>query len=63
MVAPPGPAEPVQVAIQGRQVLELLALHPLAVDQHTRRAQRELGVMTEKHLTHDPLPGYCHDQS
>ena len=32
---------------------ELLAVDPVGVDQHTGRPQRELGVMTEKHLTHD----------
>jgi hypothetical protein len=57
MVAPPSPAEPVQIGIQRRQVPELLTLHPITVDQHTRGTERELGVMTEKHLTHDPLPG------
>ena len=57
VVAPPGPPEPVQVRIQGLQVPELLAVDPLGVDQHTGGAQCELGVMTEKHLTHDSLPG------
>ncbi len=38
-------------------VAELLAVHPIGVDQHTRGPQCELGVMTKNHLTHDLLSG------
>ena len=56
MVAPTRPAEAVQVLVERGEVGEALAVDPVGVDQHTRRAQCELGVMTEKHLTRDPLP-------
>jgi len=54
VVAPAGRAESVQVLVQRGLVAELLAVDP-AVDQRTRRAQGDLRVMTEKHLTPDPL--------
>ena len=53
VVAPARPAETVQIGVEGGQVTELLAVHPVAVDQHTRRPQCELGVMSKNHLTHD----------
>jgi hypothetical protein len=34
-------------------IAQLLAVDPITVDQRTRGAQCELGVMTEKHLTPD----------
>src|SRR5215208_6506960 len=53
VVAPARPAESVQVGVQSRHIAELLTV-PTAVDQHGCGPQSELGVMTEKHLTHDP---------
>ncbi len=55
MVAPACPAEAVQVLVQRRQIADLLAVDAVAVDQHTRGPQCELGVMTKNHLTHDPF--------
>jgi len=43
-----------RLTVRGAQVTaELFALDAVAVDQRTRSTQRELGVMTEKHLTPD----------
>src|SRR4029079_17386795 len=56
VVAPPRPPPAVQVRIESGHIAELLALDPIAVDQPTCGSQRELGVMTENHLTHDPFP-------
>ncbi len=57
VVAPAGPAEAVQIAVERVEVSELLTVHPVGVDQHTRSPQGELGVMTENHLTRDLLSG------
>ena len=40
---------------EGGHIAELLSFDPIAVDQPTCGPQSELGVMTEKHLTHDPF--------
>ena len=53
MVAAAGPAVAGEVDVQGGQVAEVLTVDPIGVDQDTRRPQSELGVMTEKRVTHD----------
>ena len=53
MVSPAGPAEAVQVGVESGEAVELFAVDPVGVDQHPGRPQGQLGVMTEKHLTHD----------
>jgi hypothetical protein len=55
VVAPAGPAPALEVAVQFPLGAELLAVDAVGVNQRTRRAQCEFRVMTEKHLTHDPL--------
>ena len=55
VVAPPSPAQAVQVFIERGHVAELLTIHPIGVDQPTCGPQCELSVMTKNHLTHDPF--------
>jgi hypothetical protein len=61
-VTPAGGAVVGEVSVEGGLVSEALPVDEVAVDQDAGRAQRELSVMTEKHLTHDLLTPYGHDQ-
>ena len=57
VIAPAGPAEAVQIGVQRFEVGELLTVDPVGVDEHTRRPQGQLSVISENHLTHDLLSG------
>src|SRR6476619_7472371 len=54
MVTPARIAPAVQKSLEGGGITELFAVHPIGVDQPTRRPQSELGVMSKNHLTYDP---------
>ncbi len=50
-----GPAVAVQVPVQRSLIGKLFAIDPVTVDQHSGSPQGQLGVMSEKHLTREPL--------
>src|SRR6478735_10947250 len=60
MVAPPGPAEAVQIGVELCKLAEPLTVYPIGIDQDTRGFQGELGVISKNHLTHDLSSDYCH---
>ena len=55
VVAPARPAEAVEILVERGEIAQLFTVDPVAVDQDSHGTQRVLGVMIEKHLTHDLL--------